>query len=101
MAERRSLTTASEASRGLGARRARERLVARLHEMGVRHPQVLEVMGRLPRHLFVDEALASRAYGDSPLPIGRGQTISQPYTISRMASHGAAVSRASVIRAIV
>jgi len=45
---------------------------------------VLQVMRELPRHLFVDEALASRAYEDSPLPIGRGQTISQPYTVARM-----------------
>lgn len=84
MAERRTLTATGARRHGLGARRARERLVERLQEMGVRHPQVLEIMGRLPRHLFVDEALASRAYGDSPLPIGWGQSISQPYTIARM-----------------
>ncbi len=52
--------------------------------MGIRHGPVLEVMRRLPRHLFVDEALADRAYDDFPLPIGWGQSISQPYIVARM-----------------
>ncbi len=64
--------------------RVRRRLVERLAASGIRDQGVLEVLGRLPRHLFVDEALACRAYEDSALPIGRGQTISQPYTVARM-----------------
>ncbi len=75
-------------SRGLGigmtSPRTRERLIQRLVEAGIRDSTVLGLMRRLPRHLFVDEALASRAYEDSALPIGHGQTISQPYTVARM-----------------
>jgi len=66
------------------SQRTRERLIQRLEEAGIRNPDVLDVMRRLPRHLFVDEALASRAYEESALPIGHGQTISQPYTVARM-----------------
>lgn len=69
---------------GMTSQRTRERLVGRLRDKGVRHPQVLEVMRNTPRHLFVDEALASRAYEDTALPIGHGQTISQPYVVARM-----------------
>ncbi|MBK1718473.1 protein-L-isoaspartate(D-aspartate) O-methyltransferase [Thiocystis violacea] len=69
---------------GMTSRRTRERLVQRLMEAGIDSPDVLRVMRELPRHLFVDEALASRAYEDSALPIGHGQTISQPYTVARM-----------------
>lgn len=69
---------------GWTSQRNRERLIRRLAEAGIRDEAVLGVMRGLPRHLFVDEALASRAYEDSPLPIGRGQTISQPYTVARM-----------------
>lgn len=69
---------------GWTSQRNRERQIRRLSEAGIRDDAVLGVMRRLPRHLFVDEALASRAYEDSPLPIGRGQTISQPYTVARM-----------------
>lgn len=69
---------------GMTSRRTRERLIQRLTDMGIGDPRVLEVMRALPRHLFVDEALASRAYEDSALPIGHGQTISQPYTVARM-----------------
>ena len=64
--------------------RARQRLVRRLAASGIRDQRVLDVIVRLPRHMFVDEALASRAYEDSALPIGHGQTISQPYTVARM-----------------
>ena len=64
--------------------RTRERLVARLRESGIANPQVLERIRSVPRHLFVDEALASRAYEDTALPIGHGQTISQPYIVARM-----------------
>lgn len=69
---------------GMTSQRTRERLVQRLRERGVGHGKVLEVMGRIPRHIFVDEALASRAYEDTALPIGNGQTISQPFTVARM-----------------
>ena len=69
---------------GMTSLRTRERLIARLTEAGITNPDVLRVMRDMPRHLFVDEALASRAYEDSPLPIGQGQTISQPYMVARM-----------------
>jgi protein-L-isoaspartate(D-aspartate) O-methyltransferase len=62
----------------------RERLVRRLREKGIRDERVLEAIRRTPRHLFVDEALSSRAYEDTALPIGRGQTISQPYVVAMM-----------------
>ena len=64
--------------------RTRERLVKRLIEQGIRSPSVLEQIRNVPRHLFVDEALASRAYEDTALPIGLGQTISQPFVVARM-----------------
>ncbi len=69
---------------GLTSLRTRERLVARLRAVGIHNPQVLEAIRTIPRHLFVDEALAGRAYEDSSLPIGHGQTISQPYMVARM-----------------
>lgn len=69
---------------GMTSQRTRERLIQRLADAGISHPDVLRVMRALPRHLFVDEALASHAYEDSALPIGHGQTISQPYTVARM-----------------
>jgi protein-L-isoaspartate(D-aspartate) O-methyltransferase len=59
-------------------------MVERLREQGIADERVLEAMATVPRHLFVDEALASRAYEDSALPIGFGQTISQPYAVARM-----------------
>ena len=64
--------------------RTRERLIQRLVEQGIRDPRVLDRIRNVPRHLFVDEALASRAYEDTALPIGHGQTISQPYVVARM-----------------
>ncbi|MCU7914483.1 MAG: protein-L-isoaspartate(D-aspartate) O-methyltransferase [Candidatus Thiodiazotropha sp. (ex Gloverina cf. vestifex)] len=66
------------------SQRTRERLIQRLREKGIRDISVLEAMRNMPRHIFVDEALASRAYEDTALPIGHGQTISQPYTVARM-----------------
>lgn len=69
---------------GLTSPRARERMVERLRNMGIKHPAVLEAIRETPRHIFVEEALASRAYEDSSLPIGFGQTISQPYVVARM-----------------
>jgi len=64
--------------------RTRDRLVRRLRDQGIRSDAVLEQIRSVPRHLFVDEALASRAYEDTALPIGLGQTISQPYVVARM-----------------
>jgi len=69
---------------GMTSARTRDRLVRRLKEQGIRSPQVLERIRNVPRHLFVDEALASRAYEDTALPIGMGQTISQPFVVARM-----------------
>lgn len=69
---------------GMTSQRTRERLVNRLRESGIRDETVLSAMRSTPRHIFVDEALATRAYEDTALPIGRGQTISQPYTVARM-----------------
>lgn len=66
--------------------RARERMVQeQLVERGVTDPLVLAAMGQVPRHLFIDESLRDRAYDDHPLPIGEGQTISQPYMVALMA----------------
>lgn len=69
---------------GMTSQRTRERLITRLSDKGITNKQVLSVMLNTPRHLFVDEALASRAYEDDALPIGQGQTISQPYIVARM-----------------
>jgi protein-L-isoaspartate(D-aspartate) O-methyltransferase len=64
--------------------RTRERLVQRLRDQGIRNEAVLDRFRAIPRHIFVDEALATRAYEDNALPIGFGQTISQPYVVARM-----------------
>lgn len=69
---------------GMTSQRARDRLIDRLREKGIGDERVLAVMRRTPRHLFMDEALASRAYEDTSLPIGQGQTISQPFVVARM-----------------
>jgi len=69
---------------GMTSARTRDRLVQRLVDQGIRSSEVLERIRNVPRHLFVDEALASRAYEDTALPIGLGQTISQPYVVARM-----------------
>ena len=69
---------------GMTSQRARNRLVERLRERMIRRPAVLDALGYVPRHLFMDEGLASRAYEDASLPIGYGQTISQPYIVARM-----------------
>ena len=69
---------------GMTSRRTRDRLVQRLRDEGITNHDVLNVIGQVPRHIFVDEALASRAYEDTALPIGAGQTISQPYIVARM-----------------
>ncbi|MGH1441721.1 MAG: protein-L-isoaspartate(D-aspartate) O-methyltransferase [Cellvibrionaceae bacterium] len=64
--------------------RTRERMIQRLIEQGITNVRVLEVMRQMPRHLFLDEALSHRAYEDTALPIGHGQTLSQPYIVARM-----------------
>jgi protein-L-isoaspartate(D-aspartate) O-methyltransferase len=69
---------------GMTSQRTRDRLVDRLREKGIRDERVLEVVRTTPRHIFVDEAMAHRAYEDTALPIGHGQTISQPYIVARM-----------------
>jgi protein-L-isoaspartate(D-aspartate) O-methyltransferase len=73
-------------ARGIGmtSQRTRDRMIARLREKGIADEQVLGAMSVVPRHLFVEEALASRAYEDTALPIGFEQTISQPFTVARM-----------------
>lgn len=69
---------------GMTSQRVRDRLIERLREAGISNERVLNVMGTVPRHLFVDEALATRAYEDTALPIGHGQTISQPWVVAKM-----------------
>ena len=70
---------------GMTSQRARDRMIERLRaEGGIRDERVLTAMRTVPRHLFIDEALASRAYEDTALPIGNGQTISQPWVVARM-----------------
>ena len=69
---------------GMTSTRTRNRMVDRLRADGIRDELVLEAMNATPRHIFVDEALAIRAYDDTPLPIGSGQTISQPWVVARM-----------------
>ena len=69
---------------GMTSARTRDRLVQRLREQGITNLAVLERVRNVPRHIFVDEALGSRAYEDTALPIGFGQTISQPYIVARM-----------------
>jgi protein-L-isoaspartate(D-aspartate) O-methyltransferase len=69
---------------GMTSRRTRERMVARLGVQGIVSNKILDVMRNTPRHIFVDEALSSRAYEDTALPIGFNQTISQPYIVAKM-----------------
>jgi len=69
---------------GMTSQRTRERLIQRLIDKGIADWRVLDVMRNTPRHLFLDEALSHRAYEDTALPIGYGQTLSQPYIVARM-----------------
>ena len=69
---------------GMTSQRTRNRLVSRLRQQGIRDERVLDLINSTPRHLFIDEALAHRAYEDNALPIGFNQTISQPYIVARM-----------------
>jgi len=85
---------------GMTSARTRERLIDRLKAEGIKNAAVLERIRAVPRHLFVDEALASRAYEDTALPIGFGQTISQPYIVAAMTGaliEGAAKKLARVL----
>jgi len=77
-------SASNRAGIGMTSARTRERLIQRLREQGIANPRVLDQIRNVPRHLFVDEALATRAYEDTALPIGHGQTISQPYIVARM-----------------
>jgi len=74
----------SQAAYGMTSLRTRQRLIRQLQAAGIRNQSVLEAVLNIPRHYFVDEALASRAYENTALPIGFGQTLSQPYTVARM-----------------
>ena len=69
---------------GMTSTRTRERMLTRLREQGIKDEVVLSAIGEIPRHIFVDEALSTRAYEDVSLPIGYSQTISQPYIVARM-----------------
>ena len=69
---------------GMTSQRTRARMIERLREQGIRDERVLGAIAAVPRHLFVEEALASRAYEDTALPLGFSQTISQPYIVARM-----------------
>ena len=69
---------------GMTSQRTRNRMIERLRQQGIRDEQVLAAMAAVPRHIFVEEALAHRAYEDTALPLGLGQTISQPYIVARM-----------------
>jgi protein-L-isoaspartate(D-aspartate) O-methyltransferase len=84
MAEATGMSVGGHAGIGMNSARTRDRLVQRLREQGIHDLRVLDRIRNLPRHIFVDEALASRAYEDTALPIGWGQTISQPYIVARM-----------------
>ena len=69
---------------GMTSQRTRDRMINRLKKQGIANVELLNIMRELPRHLFMDEAMATRAYEDTALPIGHGQTISQPYIVARM-----------------
>ena len=79
-----ALIRSSQTGIGMTSQRTRERMLARLREQGIKDEIVLSAIGNTPRHIFVDEALSIRAYEDVSLPIGFGQTISQPYIVARM-----------------
>ncbi len=85
------------AGSGMTSQRTRDRLVARLRDKGIRNDDVLAAIARVPRHIFVDEALAHRAYEDTALPIGYGQTISQPFIVALMTQALLSQSRSRVL----
>lgn len=78
------MSPSSKTGIGMTSQRTRDRLATRLQDKGIEDNRVLSAIRSTPRHLFVDEALASRAYEDTALPIGYGQTISQPYIVAKM-----------------
>jgi protein-L-isoaspartate(D-aspartate) O-methyltransferase len=78
------MNTAAVTGIGMTSQRTRTRMVERLREQGIRDARVLHAMGLVPRHIFIEQALANRAYDDTALPLGFGQTISQPYVVARM-----------------
>ena len=78
---------------GMTSQRTRERLIQRLMDQGITQFDVLEAIRSVPRHLFVDEALAHRSYEDTALPIGYGQTLSQPYVVAKMSELALAQGR--------
>ena len=78
---------------GMTSQRTRERLIQRLMDQGITRFEVLEAIRSVPRHLFVDEALAHRSYEDTALPIGYRQTLSQPYVVARMSELALAQGR--------
>jgi hypothetical protein len=78
------MNTAAVTGIGMTSQRTRVRMVERLREQGIRDSRVLHAMGLVPRHIFLEQALANRAYDDTALPLGFGQTISQPYVVARM-----------------
>lgn len=78
------MNTPNFAGIGMTSQRTRERMIASLLDKGIKNWAVLDVMRTTPRHMFLDEALAHRAYEDTALPIGFNQTISQPYVVARM-----------------
>ncbi len=82
---------------GMTSQRVRDRLVERLREAGIVNEAALNAVRVVPRHLFIDEALASRAYEDTALPIGHGQTISQPWVVARMTEAVLAVNPKTVL----
>jgi protein-L-isoaspartate(D-aspartate) O-methyltransferase len=84
MTPRLRVNPAEAVGSGMTSQRVRDRLVQRLREAGIADENVLNAIGTVPRHLFVDEALATRAYEDTALPIGHSQTISQPWVVARM-----------------
>jgi protein-L-isoaspartate(D-aspartate) O-methyltransferase len=77
-------TLTKQSGIGMTSSRTRDRMLARLREQGIKDELTLSAIGEIPRHIFVDEALSIRAYEDVSLPIGYGQTISQPYIVARM-----------------
>ena len=81
------MSTVNLAGIGMTSQRTRERLVGRLMDQGIKNWAVLDVMRSTPRHIFLDEALAHRAYEDTALPIGHNQTISQPYIVAKMTEY--------------
>lgn len=80
------VSTSTVSGIGMTSQRTRDRLIHRLREEGIDDERVLKALKEVPRHFFIDEAMAHRAYEDTALPIGLGQTISQPYIVARMTS---------------